>query len=114
MKAALKQVSEEFSKGNFKFAYDHFADDMEWNVIGATVIKEKDSVIEYCDKMQAEMSGAAMLNTSTISDDEAISIQGYCNYVSENNTPARVEYCDVYQFKEEKLQSIISYCIDIK
>ena len=114
MKSINKEVSEEFSKGNFEFAFNYFADDIEWNIVGAPVIKSKKDVIDYCNKMHAEMSDTRLNNTNHIGDDDCIAVQGYCDYVKENNEPGRVEYCDVYKFNGEKLQEITSYCIEIK
>ncbi|MEJ7683016.1 MAG: nuclear transport factor 2 family protein [Segetibacter sp.] len=109
-----KKVSEEFSKGNFEFAFNHFADDIQWNVVGSPVIKNKEAVIAYCNKMLAEMDGSKLNNTNQIGDDDFIAVQGYCDYVKENNEPGRVEYCDVYKFSGEELQQITSYVVEIK
>jgi ketosteroid isomerase-like protein len=110
-----KKLSEEFSKGNFEFCYNYFTDDIQWNIVGGSIIKSKDAVIAYCNKMIVEMAGSKLNNTNYIGgDDSLIAVQGYCDYVKENNGPGRVEYCDVYRFNGEKLQEITSYCIEIK
>ncbi len=114
MKHINKNVSEEFSKGNFEFAFNHFADDIQWNVVGSPVIKGKKAVIAYCNKMMTEMDRSKLNNTNQIGDDDLIAVQGYCDYVKENNEPGRLEYCDVYRFNDEKLQAITSYCIETK
>lgn len=108
-----KKLSEEFSEGNFEFCYKYFTDNVQWNIVGAAVIKGKDAVIAHCNKMMAEMDGSKLNNTNYIVDDGLIAVQGYCDYEKENNEPGRVEYCDVYKFKGEKLQEITSYCIEI-
>lgn len=114
MKPLTKEISEEFSKGNFKFAYNYFADDIEWNVVGSTAVKGKEAVIDYCNKMLIEIGNSALINTSQIIGENVIAVQGYCDYVNENSTAGRIEYCDVYSFNEEKLREITSYCIEIK
>ncbi len=114
MKSINKNISEEFSKGNFEFAFNHFADDIRWNVVGSPVIKGKEEVIAYCNKMMTEMDGSKLNNTNQIGDDDIVSRQGYCNYVKQNNETGKLEYCDVYSFNKEKLQAITSYCIEKK
>jgi predicted SnoaL-like aldol condensation-catalyzing enzyme len=114
MKSVNKNISEEFSKGNFEFAFNHFADDIQWNVVGSPVIKGKEAMIAYCNKMMTEMDGSKLNNTNQIGDDDLIAVQGYCDYVKENNEPGKLEYCDVYRFNNEKLQAITSYCIETK
>ncbi|MEJ7681863.1 MAG: nuclear transport factor 2 family protein [Segetibacter sp.] len=108
------KLSEEFSKGNFEFCYNHFTDDIQWNIVGADIIKGKDAVIAYCDKMLTEMDGSKLNNTNYIGDNGFIAVQGYCNYIKENSEPGKLEYCDVYRFDGEKLQEITSYCIELK
>jgi hypothetical protein len=61
--------------------------------------------------MLVEMNNSTFNNTNHIVDDNTIAVQGYCDYVGENNTHGRVDYCDVYKFNGEKLQEITSYCI---
>lgn len=113
MKKINQKVSEEFSKGNFEFAFPHFADDIKWNVVGASAIKGKDEVIAHCKKMQVEMAGSTLTNTKHTIGEDSIATEGYCNYENDGK-PGRVEYCDVYRFAEDKLQQITSYCIEIK
>jgi ketosteroid isomerase-like protein len=113
MKAINQKLSEEFSKGNFEFAFPHFAEDIQWNVVGASVIKGKEAVTSHCKKMLEEMAGSVLTNTKHTVGEDSIATEGYCDYSNEGK-PGRVEYCDVYKFNGEKLQEITSYCIEIK
>lgn len=113
MKTIHQKISEEFSKGNFEFAFPHFAEDVQWNIVGASVVKGKDAVTVHCKKMMEEMAGSVLINTSHTIDENSIATEGYCNYTNDGK-PGRVEYCDVYKFDGEKLQGITSYCIEIK
>ncbi|MEO6000719.1 MAG: nuclear transport factor 2 family protein [Chitinophagaceae bacterium] len=114
METISKKVSEEFSKGNFEFAFEHFADDISWNVVGASVTQGKEAVINNCTRMMTDMAHSTLNNTNYIVSENSIAIEGYCDFINENNTAGKVEYCDVYHFKDEKLQQITSYCIEIK
>ena len=114
MKTTKEKVSEEFSKGNFEFAFDHFDDDIIWNVVGASEIRGKEAVINSCNKMLVDMANSTLNNTNYIVSENAIVIEGYCDYVNENNAPGKLEYCDVYNFNGEKIKQITSYCIEIK
>jgi hypothetical protein len=60
MKATNKEISEHFSKGNFPFCYDYFAENMEWNLVGNDITKGRNNVIEHCDKMMIEMATATL------------------------------------------------------
>ena len=113
MKTINQKVSDEFSKGNFEFAFTHFAEDIQWNVVGSSVIKGKEAVIAHCKKMLQEMDGSVLINTRHTVGEDSIATEGYCDY-SNDGKPGRVEYCDLYKFTQEKLQEITSYCIEIK
>lgn len=113
MTTVTKQISKEFSKGNFPFTYNYMAEDVQWNVVGASVIKGKEAVIAHCNKMLGDMDGSVLTNTKHIVGEDSIATEGYCDY-SNDGKPGRVEYCDVYKFDGEKLQGITSYCIEIK
>ena len=113
MKTINQKVSDEFSKGNFEFAFPHFAEDIQWSVVGAPAIKGKEAVTAHCKKMLKEMEGSVLTNTRHIIGEDSIATEGYCDYINDGK-PGRVEYCDVYKFNGEKLQTITSYCIEIK
>jgi len=113
MATSIHEISELFSRGLFKSVYTHFADNIKWNLVGASVISGKIKVIEHCDKMLADMAGAEMTNTNKIIADDKVVIQGHCGYTGPDNTPGKVEYCDIYRFDNEKLVEITSYIIEI-
>ena len=107
----IQNICAEFSKGNFPAAYDHFAADIQWKIVGDKIVRGKELMAAFCDKMLQEMEGSILSNTNVIIQDNHIAIEGNCNYTNENNEPAQVEYCDVYLCDQEKIKSITSYCI---
>ena len=113
MNTINQDISEAFSKGNFEFAFPHFAGDIEWHVVGASVIKGKEAVISYCEKMAEEMTGSVLTTTKHIIGEHAIATEGYCDYINEGK-PGRVEFCDIYSFEGEKLKEITSYVVEVK
>ena len=111
MKPTIKEISEQFSKGNFPFCYDHFADDIEWKIIGAKTSKGKEDTVAYCEKMMIEMATSTLNNTNIIAEHNHIVIEGYCNFTDADNNPGEVAYCDVFHFENQKIMKITSYCI---
>jgi len=105
----IKNVSEEFSKGNFAAAYEHFADDASWHIVGDKTISGRKDLIAFCGKMKDVMDGT-LQNTNILIEGERIAIEGYCDYVDADWKPAKLEYCDVYRFADGKLLSVVSYC----
>ena len=114
MTSEIKKISETFSKGDFAAVYPAMAENIIWNVVGTKTIKGKEAVMAYCDNMLVDMTGSVLTNSNYIAEGDFVAVQGYCNYTNPDNTPGRVEYCDVYRFSNKLLAEITSYCIEIK
>ena len=109
-----KQISETFSKGKFNETYSAFAENISWQIIGSNITEGKDNVINYCNKMQIDIGATILNNVTVIEESNNIAITGFCNFVDEKTGAGRVDYCDVYEFENNLLKKIISYCIDVK
>ncbi|NOT76939.1 MAG: nuclear transport factor 2 family protein [Cyclobacteriaceae bacterium] len=114
MNTIQQKISEEFSKGNFQFAFEYLSENIQWNIIGNKILKGKDEVIEWCTEIGKEMSDTILKNKNSIIGDSSIAIQGYCDYTTPDNQPGRVSYCDVFQFRNEKIEEITSYAMEDK
>ncbi|GEO11062.1 nuclear transport factor 2 family protein [Segetibacter aerophilus] len=114
MQPSNKEIGERFSKGNFSFCYDYFAENIEWKIIGNTTVRGKEDVIAYCDKMSAEIGSDTLINSNTIFENNQIAIEGNCRFVGPDGKPSEIAYCDVYRFDNSKIASITSYCIETK
>ena len=110
---AIKQISDTFSKGDLKSVYLYFDDKIQWNIIGSPAISGRENVIAHCNKMLAEMASSSMNNTHHIVTDNTVVVQGYCSFTNQDNTPGKVEYCDIFRFNEDKLVEITSYIIEV-
>jgi ketosteroid isomerase-like protein len=111
MTTEIKKISEEFSKGKFPATYDHFADDIEWKIIGDQIISGKENAIAFCNKMMAEMDGSTLNNINVIVENNYAAIEGNCKFTNEVGKAATVEYCDVYRFEDGKIKTITSYLV---
>lgn len=114
MKTTNKEISQQFSEGNFPFCYEYFADNIEWKLAGNETTKSKENVILSCDKMMKEMIPSALKNTNIIEEKENIAIEGICNYTNADNKAAEMAYCDIFRFDNDKIVSITSYCVEKK
>ena len=111
MKENNKEVSHEFSKGNFPFCYEYFADNIEWKIVGNKTLKGKENVVVYCNEMMAETAACTFNNTNVITENNSIVIEGNCQFTDADNKPGEVTYCDVFLFENDKVSNITSYCI---
>lgn len=113
MKAVIKQISEEFSNGNFKFAYHFLADDITWNIVGDKILQGKESVIEFCNTTAQYFSGVTTRFSmhNAIVDGDCVAIDGTAEFINQEGNSTHISSCDVYRFKNDQLLSITSYCI---
>ncbi len=106
-----KKISEEFSKGNFPATYNHFADDIEWRIIGDKMISGRENSIAFCTKMMSEIGSSTLNNINVIAENDYVVIEGNCHFINEEGKAAVVEYCDVFRFEEGKIKTITSYLV---
>ena len=115
MQPSIKQISLEFSGGNFEFTYEYLAEDVCFNIVGNEIITGKDALIEFCTKTAkyfSEVTTKFNLD-NVIVDTDCVAINGTAEFYVED----RINYissCDVYKFKDGKLKEITSYCISMK
>lgn len=113
MNPSDKQIAEEFSKGNFEFAYNYLAQDIQWNIVGDNLLTGKDQVIEFCNKT-AEYFKEVTTKFSTsniIAESNLVTINGTAVFINKENKRTDVSSCDVYRFEDGMLKEITSYCI---
>jgi ketosteroid isomerase-like protein len=113
MKATIKQISTEFSNGNFKCCYDYLAHNIVWNIVGDKIVKGKESVIEFCNKTARYFSEVATTFSmhNTIVDGDRVAINGTAEFINRLGKSTHISSCDVYLFKNGQLLNITSYCI---
>ena len=99
MQPTNKEISEAFSNGNFKFTYDHLADDILWNIVGDKILKDKATVVEFCNKTAAYFAEVTTRFTmhNTIVDNNFVAINGTAHFINKENKSTYVSSCDLYR-----------------
>ena len=111
MEAAINNICEEFSSGNFTAAYDYLDTNIQWEIAGDKTIAGKEDMIAFCDKMTKEISGSKLNNTNIVAGDGRVAIEGYCRYSNKEGKAEIIRYCDIYTCENGKINRITSYCI---
>jgi hypothetical protein len=110
-------IATAFSKGEFDQIYDHLTDNARWEVLGENSFENKQAIIKQCNEV------AAYFKTVTthfellqvIEEKNKVAITGTAEFIRNGERISFVHGCDIYQFTEQgQLQSITSYCIQIK
>src|ERR1700744_1412271 len=114
MQPTNKQISLEFSGGNFEYTYDYLADDVSFNIVGNELISGKDKLIEFCTKITEYFTTVSTKFSldNIIVDSDLVAISGKAEFfVEKENRTNFISSCDVYRFADGKLKEITSYCI---
>jgi ketosteroid isomerase-like protein len=111
MKTTNTELSQQFSEGNFASCYDYFTNDIQWRIVGDKMLEGKEDVMKFCENMLKESENTTFKNSNMVVENNSIVIEGNCKFMNEDNTEGEVNYCDVYQFEDDKISKITSYCI---
>ena len=104
----LKRISEEFAKGNFGFSEAFLADDVKWNILGSDSVVGKEQVLEV-SKMTQLQSYPVITIKNTVQEGNWVVIESTGEARAKNGEQYNQAYCEVYRFKNEKLQEITTY-----
>ena len=112
-----KKIAESFSNGKFELVFEHFAENIQWIVIGEAQFDGIEKVIDNC-KQTANYFKSVTTEFKTLNvivGNNHIVINGTAEFLKDNKRVAFVSACDVYEFNNDnKLERITSYCIQNK
>ncbi len=103
-----KNICEEISKGNFELYKSYLADDVRWNILGNSPIIGKEQVQEILKMSQLESFPVITIKT-VISEGNIVVIESTGVATTKNGKPYNQTYCDVYHFKDGKINEFSTY-----
>lgn len=108
MKHTIKQISEEFAKGNLDFSAIYLADDIKWNILGNSPIIGKEQVLEVSKMLQLE-SFPIITIKNIVAEGDYVVVESTGEAKTKKGKPYNQTYCDVFRFNEGKIQEITTY-----
>src|SRR5215213_1364521 len=115
MKIELKPIAEAFSTHKFETTYQHFSDEITWDLIGGEVIRGKEAVIKTCNESSTYLSKVetTFKKFKIFVGENSVVIDSLAEYSDEKNDKSVVASCDIYEFKGDKLHKVTSYTVEI-
>lgn len=110
-------IAELFSTGKFADVYDYLSSDIVWSVIGEDTVTGKKAVIEHCQRVATyfESIKTDFATNEVITTDNKVIVMGTAKFIVKGQAESLISACDIYEFgADNKIRSIISYCISIK
>jgi ketosteroid isomerase-like protein len=104
----LKEISEEFAKGNLQFCNPYLADTVKWNILGNNPVIGKEDVLEVSKMLQLE-SFPVITIKNVIAEGNCVVVESTGEAKTKKGKPYNQMYCDIFRFSGEKLQEITTY-----
>lgn len=108
MPTNLKQISEAFSKGNFEFSTAYLAENIKWNILGSDAVIGKEQVLEVLKMSQLE-SFPEIIIKNIVAEGNYVVVESTGKAKTKSGKPYNQTYCDIFHFKNEKIQEITTY-----
>jgi uncharacterized protein len=115
-KQLLQHVYAEISKGNVQPLLDSLADDVEWTIIGSTVLsgtsRGKQEVIDKLLKpIRARLADGPIVFQPErfIAEGEYVVMQAHCRATALSGKPYNNTYCIVCRIVDGKVKEMVDY-----
>lgn len=107
------EIAQLFSIGQFDKTYDHIDENADWIVVAENHFKGKEAIIKNCIQVDKYFKSVStkFKTLNVISENNKVVITGTAEFLRDGKRLSFVEACDVYEFKDNKITKITSYCI---
>ncbi len=108
-RALWQQINNAFENGDMNFYEAHLADDIRWNILGnKNPIKGKPEYLEVL-KMQDLESFPKVTIVNIIAEGDYVVVESTGKATTKKGKPYNQTYCDIYRFKDDKIQEVTTY-----
>jgi ketosteroid isomerase-like protein len=107
-KQRLKDVSEQFARGNMEFVGPYLADDVKWNILGNGTVAGRDQVLEVNGMVQLE-SFPRITIKHVVCEGDLVVVESTGEARTKSGKPYNQAYCEIFRFRNEELQEITTY-----
>ena len=108
MEINIKEVAEEFAKGNLEFAGAYLSNDIKWNILEDSPIIGIEQVLEVSKVQQLESFPVVTIK-NIVAEGDYVVVESTGEAKTKNGNPYNQTYCDIFRFSEDKLQEITTY-----
>ena len=110
------EISEAFSGHRFAEAYPFLADDVHWDLVGASPLDGADAVEAACE---STLDGLSDVTTTfrrfrTIAQGNLVVVESEAEYREAGGAVTEVASCDLYEFASGRIVAITSYTVELE
>ena len=103
-KKTIKRIIEESDKKNIESYMNYFTDDIRWEIVGMPVITGKKEFLIAMETLKLENFPTTNVK-NIIAEGEFVVVESTGKDISNS-------FCDIYRFRDEKIQELTTYIID--
>lgn len=104
----LKDISEQFAKGNMDFVKPFLADDVRWNILGSGTVVGKEQVLEVNRMAELERFPTITIK-NVVGEGDFVVVESTGEARTKSGKPYNQTYCEVFRFTNGELQEITTY-----
>ncbi len=104
----LKEISEEFAKGNLQFCIAYMANEIKWNILGSDPIIGREEIFEVSKMVQLE-SFPVITIKNVVAEGNYVVVESTGEAKTKSGNPYNQIYCEVFRFNGDQLQEITTY-----
>jgi ketosteroid isomerase-like protein len=115
MPHAYKDIAMAFSRHRFDHVILHFADDIQWDIVGGERITGKDAVARMCSDAESELSRTIVtyIRNEMVVGEHAVAVDTLAEYRDHDGVVSVIASCDLLSFTDGKVSAIRSYTIEV-
>lgn len=114
-KAFFLKVNEAFATGNVDFIFENITEDVQWHIVGESMIEGKNAVKKMLEPMR-DVVAEEYVTENIITHGNVASIQGTMIMPNKAGQKRTFAFCDVYKlnkFKNGKIKELTAYIIEL-
>jgi len=112
-KQIVEKVNASFSAGNTEGFLEHCADNIVWSMVGEKTSEGKKAIREWMASMEG-MEPPKFTVDRIIGEGDSVVCYGDMTMKGEDGVEGKYSYCDVYQFKGDKISDLKSFVVKHK
>ncbi len=110
--AIVRKVNEAFNMNDMQVFLSYCTDDIEWNMVGNSATQGKEAILAMMTAMPADSPDVTI--TDIFSNGDKTACTGTFTMTKKTGEKEYFSFCDIYKFREEKIQVLDSYVVEIK
>jgi uncharacterized protein len=104
----LKDVSEQFAKGNMAFVTPYLAEGIRWHILGGGTVVGKDQVLEANEMAQLEQFPRITIK-AIVAEGDVVVVESTGEARTKGGKPYNQSYCEVFRFEHGELREVTTY-----